>query len=184
MCYASGRIAIVRQLPELFYTDAINLRLAAFIQAKTLNQLFSQRTARSFAQHSYLRKQIDAGFKIGLALPFLIDAFVSGANTDDLLIFVVKNFSARKLRKDVNACLFAFFTKPRREPVKRHYVVPMIPERRRSDWRTNGAILCQVEEIVFIDGGFKRRTLFHKIRKQFLQSTRIHHGAGKNMGAN
>src|SRR6266850_2272855 len=166
MCYASGWIAIVRQLPELFHADAVHLRLATFIQAKTLDQLFSQRTARPFAQYGDLRKQIDAGFEIGLAVPFFIDTLVAGANADDLIVFVVEHFSARKLRKDVNARLFAFFTQPCSEPVKRDNVVTVILQWRRRDGRSNGTILCQVKEIVLIDGGFKRRTLFDEIRKQ------------------
>src|SRR5689334_2898060 len=39
---AAGRISIVRQLPKLFDADAVNLRLASFIESESLNELFGE----------------------------------------------------------------------------------------------------------------------------------------------
>ncbi len=39
---ASGRVTIVGQLPKLFHADAVNLRLAAFVKTKSLDQLLRQ----------------------------------------------------------------------------------------------------------------------------------------------
>src|SRR5207248_8765136 len=40
VCNAARRITIVRQFPELLYAEAVNLRLASFIEAQSLDQLF------------------------------------------------------------------------------------------------------------------------------------------------
>src|SRR4026207_150335 len=48
VCDATGRITIVRHLPELFHADAVGLRLAPFIESEPLDKLLCKRPAWSF----------------------------------------------------------------------------------------------------------------------------------------
>src|SRR6267142_5671578 len=102
MCDATCWIAIVRQFPQLFNTDAVDLRLAALVEIKPLNKLFGQRTASSFAEYGYLRMKIYAWLIISFALPFLIDTFIASAYTNHAVIFVVKKVRSGKLWKDID----------------------------------------------------------------------------------
>ena len=110
---ATGRITIVRQLPKLFHAETVNLWLASFVESQALNQLLRQRSAHAFAQHGDLGQQINAGFEVGLLLPFLIDPLVTGAHANDLIILAVEHLSAGKFRKNIHAGSFALLAQPR-----------------------------------------------------------------------
>src|SRR3989442_3441162 len=64
---ASRGIAIIWQLPQFFYTDAVHLRLTTIVEIQTLDELLRQRTPRSLSEHRHLRMQVDAWLEIGLA---------------------------------------------------------------------------------------------------------------------
>ncbi len=110
--HASRWITVVGQFPKLFDAQAVNLWLASFIKTESLNQLLRERTADAFAQHRDLREQIDTGLKVRLALPFLVDPFVTRAHADDPIVRIVKHLSARKFGEDVDAGLFALLAQP------------------------------------------------------------------------
>src|SRR5688500_353902 len=60
---ATRGIPIVRQLPQLFHADAVNLWFTSFGESESFNQLFSQRSSGTFAEHRHFRPQVDAGFE-------------------------------------------------------------------------------------------------------------------------
>ncbi len=176
-------VTVVRQLPEFLDAEAVDLRLAPFVQPEPLCQHFGQRTARAFAEHCDLRPQVNAGLEVGLRLPFFVYALVARAHANYAVLFVVKHLRARKLREDVDARLLTLLAKPGRQAIQRDYVITVVLERRRRQGRLDGARLRQVQKIIFVDGRFERRALLHKIRHQLLQRARVHDCARQKVRA-
>src|SRR6185436_13947360 len=57
----------------------------------------------------------------------------------------------------------------------------MILQRWRGDRRTNRALCSKVEKRIFLDGRFKRRTLFNKVRHQLFERLWVHNRPRENM---
>ena len=143
-------IAIIRQLPQFFYADAVHLRLTAIVEIQTLDELLRQRTPRSLSEHRHLRMQIDTRLEIGLRLSFLVNSLVARANTDDVVLFVIQHLRAGKVREDVDASLFAFLAEPGRQAIQRHDVVAVILQRRWRNRRAERVLLRQIQKVIFI----------------------------------
>ena len=124
MCDAAGRITIVRQLPQLFHADAVDLRFTSFVESQALDKLFRQRPAWSFSQYSDLRTQIHSRLVVRFGLPSLSTcrqcarrALDRSRRKEDL---------RRKLRKDVDADLFTLLAQPRSQTIQRNDVVTVV----------------------------------------------------------
>src|ERR1043165_2006687 len=107
---AARRISIVRKFPQLFHAETVNLRIASFVEAEAFDELLSERSAWSFAEHRNLRAQIDTRFIVRFAFAFFIDALIASAHAENPVVLVVKQIGAGKLRKDVYARLFTLLT--------------------------------------------------------------------------
>src|ERR1044072_5865267 len=75
--------AMIRHLPEFFDAYGIDLRVARAIKLQTIDQLFSQRAGRAFAEHSNFCNNINARLKIRLGLSGLVNPLVACANACD-----------------------------------------------------------------------------------------------------
>ena len=78
-------------LPKLFHADAIRLRIAHLSARSNFSiELLGQRSARPFGEDHNFGLQIVARFEVRFRLPFLIDALVVGADTDNAVALVKK----------------------------------------------------------------------------------------------
>jgi hypothetical protein len=69
-----------------------------------------------------------------------VDAFITGANTDNSVIFD-EHFSTGEAGKNIDAALLDLFTKPADKLVQGNDVVSVILQRRRCDRQTELALL-------------------------------------------
>src|SRR5215471_20742708 len=87
--------AIVRNFPELFDANRIDLWVRFTIQFEALNHLFCEGASHPFPQHRDLRGNVYSWFEIRLWFARFIDAFVSGPDPNNR-VSVVQHFSTRK----------------------------------------------------------------------------------------
>ncbi len=77
-------------LPELFHADPVGLRIAAFREIESVNELFGQRSASALGEDRDLGFEIVAGFEVRLGVILFIDAFVVGAHSGHAIAFIEK----------------------------------------------------------------------------------------------
>src|SRR5262245_9528605 len=109
--HGTGSKTIVWNFPELFDANGVDLGVSFLIQFEALNHLFCERPSDSFTQHRNFRCNIDAWFEIRFGFSSLINALVASTNTNNR-VSIVQHLGTRKLRKDVNACVFTSLTQP------------------------------------------------------------------------
>src|SRR5271166_5458323 len=67
-----------RNLPQLFQSDSVLLRLAVLRQPKARNQRLRKTAARAFGEQRIFGAQFHAARETGFLLPVLADAHVAG----------------------------------------------------------------------------------------------------------
>ena len=99
-----------RNFPQLFYANAVHLRVQAFLQIVFGDELLGQRAARPFRQHRDLGLNVIAGLEVRFLLVVLVHAFIVGANADDV-VAVGEKLRACKSGKDGDSGLLDFFSR-------------------------------------------------------------------------
>src|SRR5215813_3147177 len=72
---------LFRHVPYFFYTDCEDLRIAVPVQVELPDQMFRQRSARTFGQYGDFCANVGPGFEVGFRFSVLVDAFVPGSYT-------------------------------------------------------------------------------------------------------
>src|SRR5205085_3954756 len=103
-----------------------------FIQIEFPDELFGQRTARTFGKDRNFGANINPGLEVRFSVTQLIDTFIPRTHADERVSFNEK-FRSREACKDVNAALFDLLPKPSREFVQRDDVIAVILRRRRNN---------------------------------------------------
>src|SRR4051812_40761765 len=86
----AGGDAAGGELPEVFDADAVGLRVAGgrvglgAVAIDAGEQLLGERAARAFGEDSDLGAKVISGLEVGFGLVVLVEAFVVGADAEDL----------------------------------------------------------------------------------------------------
>src|SRR5215470_8831247 len=78
---------LFRHVPYFFYTDCEDLRITVPVQVELPDQMFRQRSARTFSQYSDFCANVGPRFEVGLLFSGLVDAFVARSYTNDRIVF-------------------------------------------------------------------------------------------------
>src|SRR5712692_7189521 len=79
---SSGWKAILRQLPQLFDAEGVDLRIFSGVEIEDAGELFAQRSARTLGQNRDLRADVHARLVVWLSLSELVDSFVTHSDAD------------------------------------------------------------------------------------------------------
>ena len=104
-------VHLVFNLPDFLETNAIMLRVFAFIQFIFCNKFFAQVSSAAFTKYSIFRLDIYACFKSRFLLAFQANTHVSGSYTDHLIVFI-KNFTSREAWEYFYSKLFGLGCQP------------------------------------------------------------------------
>src|SRR5262245_22812439 len=157
MHHEAGFNAAFRQLPYLFHSDRVDLRVAAFTEIELLDQLFGQRSARAFAEHGHLGEDVGAGLVILLRLAVLADPLVAGAYADDPIVLAVEQLGAGEFGNKHHVRRLGDGAEPADHLVQADDVFAVIPERRRDDRRSDLEAAGEIRNVFFDELGFARR---------------------------
>src|SRR5215831_13862 len=177
MHHEAGFNAAFRQLPYLFHSDRVDLRVAAFTEIELLDQLFGQRSARAFAEHGHLGEDVGAGLVILLRLAVLADPLVAGAYADDPIVLAVEQLGAGEFGNKDHVRRLDDGAEPADHLVQADDVFAVIPERRRDDRRSDLEAAGQIRNVLFADLGFERRAKFFVIGQQLRERADVHNRA-------
>src|SRR4051812_22435965 len=73
--------------PQLFYANAVNLRVESFLQIVAADKLLGQRATRSFRQDGDFRLHVIAGLEVWFLLAMLVHALIVGTNPNYMIAF-------------------------------------------------------------------------------------------------
>ena len=170
-----------RNLPKLFDSQRIDLRIQVPVDLELLGELLGQRPAHSFGKHHHLGAQIETGLKVALPLSLAVHAFVVGADADHAGAFNQKS-GGGKPGKQTDPGLFGARAQPLHQTVDGGDVVPMITQEGRLDGKSKSTFLGEVIDRVFLDGSERRSGLL-EVGDEFTKRTRVEDRAGEIMPA-
>src|SRR6185437_7420997 len=176
MCDKSRRDSPFRHIPQLLHADAIDLRIET-IEPFFLYEMFGERTACPFGEHSNLRAKLVTWSEVVLGAIVLVASFILGDDSGDSIAFVDK-LRAGKLREDVYARRFDQPAQPLHQLAERDHIIAVIAQWRRRDGQLPRSATCQEINSVIRDDSIKRRRR-REVRNEFGEAARIENGAGK-----
>ena len=168
-----------RDFPQLFYANAVHLRVKAFLQIVFGDELLGQRAARAFRQHRDLGLNVIAGLEVGFLLVVLVHAFIVGANADDV-VAVGEKLRACKSGKDGDSGLLDFFSQPLHKAVDGDHIVAMVLQWRRRQGQAVLAFFCKEVNVFVRDFSIERRFVA-PAGKKLVHGAGIKQRAGKRM---
>src|SRR5215469_8284020 len=136
----SGSDATRRNLPELFHSLSIGLRIAVFDEVELFDELFGQRSPRTLGENDDLRLKIVARLEVRFGLVLLVETFVIGADAGDAVSFE-QQLGSCKTREHRDPRLLDFSAQPLHKSVERNDVIAVVAQRRRSDGQLELALL-------------------------------------------
>ncbi len=138
-CTRPGRCCVRRHLPQLLEADAEFLRLAALVEAETLQQDLAQAAARAFGKQRVLGAQLHAAGEAVLAMAVLGDAHVAGGDAGDRAVGVEQHLGSGKAGIDLDPERFRLARKPATNVAERDDVVAVVAHQRRHQRHSAGA---------------------------------------------
>src|SRR5690606_22739031 len=176
-----GRVNI----PQLFDTNAVVLRIFAFIQLELADQALAQVAATAFGKDGVLGTQFHARGVFGFGFAIGVHAHVAGHDAFNSAVFN-DVFSGGEARVDFYAQCFGLLAQPATDVTQGNNVVALVVHGLgdhpvRSFYRLFGA----GQEINFItfNRHIERGTQLFPVREQLSQGTVFDNGTGQNMGA-
>ena len=151
------------------------------VKFQPVDQLFRQRSARTFREHRHFRTQFVSRSEVVFRLPEFVHAFVFGEDARNPILFV-EQFPAGKLGEDVDAFFFDDAAEPFHDFVERDDVVSVIRERWRRNRQLEGIGFSEIVGSVARHASIERRGFF-EIWNKFGHPARVHDCAGKLVGA-
>src|SRR6266850_1273718 len=183
MNHTAAVILLLRHIPHFLYTNGKDLGVPFFIQIEFPDELFGQRTARTFSQDRNFRANINPRLEISFWMTKLIDTFVSGTHADDR-VSINEKLGSRESCKDVNTAFFDLLAKPSGEFVQRDDVISVILKRRRDNRQIEFAIPGKKKNVVLLHRAFNWPTFLFPVRHEFVNAVRIHDRSGDNVRSN
>ena len=168
-----------RHFPQLFYADAIDLGIEAFLQVILANKLLRQRTAWALRQDGDLRLHVIARLEVRFLLAVLVHALIVGANANDLIAFH-KKLCSGKAGEYGDAGLLNFFSQPLHEAVDGDHVVTVVLQGRRRQRQAELALFREKVNVFLGDLGIQRR-FRAPAGKKLVHGAGIEQCAGKRM---
>src|SRR5580700_2669956 len=178
----TGFESIVRQLPQLFDSGCIDLRLASDIEAEPRLCLLGKRASWPFAEHDDLRENIGSGFVVRFWVAVVIEPLISGAHADHA-IFVPEQLLPGKSWKDLRAARLGLIAEPNAQLLQGRDVLAVIVQRWRRKRR--GDLAAPGEEPQFVAGNRRLHGCAVAPRwKQLVKRARVHHRTRKPVVSN
>jgi hypothetical protein len=183
--HLAGAMACGIDLPYLFETDPVVLRIGIATQAVARFQHLAEVASAALREDRVLPAQLIASLKSGLASPVARYAHVTRDDSRDALV-VVEHFRRSKTGQYVAAERFGLLTEPTTDIAKTDYVIAAVVQ---STWeqhrrqRRTPRFIAQPKESLGSNGRAQRCAALAPVREQLFQSTRLEHRAGHDMRA-
>ncbi|MNM65561.1 hypothetical protein D3C81_770130 [compost metagenome] len=172
-------------LPQFLDADAVGLRILAFVQLETADQLAAEMAARAFGEHGVLRLQRHAAFECRTDAAVLFDAHVAGGHADHRAVVAVQHFGGGKAGEDRHFQRFRLLRQPAGDLAQADDVVAFVVEAlgQQRVWGGACAGLAEEQELVAGDLLLQRCAALGPVREQFGQRARVHHRTGQHVRA-
>ena len=177
-------LIIRRNIPKLFQTNAVYLRLDICIQSKFGFNLFGKMPARTLGKNRIFGMEFHAGLVIPSMAAIVAHPHVAGSDTFYRAIVVVKHFSSGKSRKDFDAQIFRLTAQPATQIAKASSIGTfVVHERWGGKVRHTEFALCRQHPMLIIRHGnlCHRAALLFPVRNQLINGFWVKNGARKNM---
>src|SRR5215831_16694431 len=84
---AAASAGFFRHVPYFLHADREDLRIAVPVQVELPDQMFRQRSARTFCQYCDFCANVAPGFEVGFRFSVPVDALVARSHTHDRIVF-------------------------------------------------------------------------------------------------
>ena len=148
-------------------------------------RLLGQAAARALGEQGVLGAQFHAAGEAVLGLAVLADPHVAGGDARDRAVGVVEHLGGREARVDFDPQRFGLGGQPAADIAERDHVVAVVVHQRRHEKIRQPQRTRRSQEIkpVRRDRGLDRRVLAAPVGQQPVETDRVDHGAGKNVGS-
>ncbi len=174
-----GRVNV----PQLFDTDRIGLRILTLAQIEPVKQGFGQMAATALSKNSLFGMKFHATHKAVSGGAVLADSHIAGGDAFYCAGRVIQHLGRGKPRINFNPHRLGLFAKPATEITKRNDKVAMIVHAWWG-WQTHRPRFRQIDKLVRRHWRVQRRAAILPVRKQLVQTTRFQHRTRQNMRAN
>ena len=175
-----GRI----DFPKFLDAYTVSLWLRSFTQAKSFNDLFSQRAAAAFRQKCVFSVQLHTRLVSVGMIALFVQPHVTGGDALDRSVVIEQHLRGGEARKDLDLQSLGLFRQPATQVAQADDVVAGIvhgPGQKEHRYAA-GPGLAQKHQLLAADRGIQRRTLVFPVRYQLVQGTWFQHCPGQNVG--
>ena len=186
MVNLAGPMLVGLDLPDLFESDAVMLRIGFGAQVVTRHQVFAEVAAATFGKYRVTPDEFIAALETSLGLAVLANAHVARGDTAHGPVGVIQDFGRSESGKEIDFECFCLFAEPLAQTAETDDEVAAIVHRPRNERGRDCRCTLLAEQVVKGVAGdrrFKRRTALLPVAEQFLERTRLEYVSGKNMGA-
>ena len=172
-------------LPQLLDADAVGLRVLAFVQRVTRDQLAAEMAARAFGEDRVFRLQRHAALERRADAAILLDTHVAGGHADHFTVVAVQHLGCGEAGEDRHFQRLGLLRQPAGHFAQADDVVAFVVEALRQQRVGRAARAGFAEEQEFVTGDLllQRCAALGPVREQLGQRARIHHRTRQHVRA-
>ena len=183
----SGAAFFRRDLPQLFNTQRVVLRIPAGIKLIIRDQLFAQMTAAAFGEQRIFRQQVHTRGKTGFFFPPGIDPHIAGGDAGDGAGIVIQDAGGGKTGENIYSHRFCLAGQPAAKIPQANDVITRVMHWGRDKSRRDLPrffTIAQQQEFILRHRRVQRCAERRPVGEEFVERPGFEQCSGKNMRAN